>query len=146
MHTWIFFLFFFLVLEIGMKPLLFIIFNYFFLCLPDLPRVISWLDMIVGYFTGNSDLLVHQQRSIFLSSNEAHSIKKSVEWKHPMLPKQAARSPTGGPRWSGSVLREGGSNEQLWKMRLCKLELPRDALKVYYTQFLKGGLHKTGRR
>lgn len=32
------------------------------------------------------------------------------------------------------------------KMRLCKLELPRDTLKVYCTQFLKGGAHKTGRQ
>lgn len=64
----------------------------------------------------------------------------------PYATKQAARSPRGGPCRSGEMLREGESNEQLWKMRLCKLELPRDALKVYYTQFLKGGAHKTGRR
>lgn len=80
-----------------MKPFLFLIFHYFVLCLPYSPRIISWLDTIVGYFHWQiliplpiNNVKEYCPHSLHILHTPFRNEKKVSKVGTTILPKQAA--------------------------------------------------------
>ena len=89
-----------------MKPFLFVIFHYFLLFLPHAPWIISWLDMITGYFPWQiliplpiNNVKEHCPHPLHILHTPFRNEKKISKVSTAVLPKQAAKYPLGGPGW-----------------------------------------------